>query len=470
MSFKFNSASPSKADAQVLPREFYDTFLSDFAKSCTPSPVWDLFPLELRPGMLSMLVGKPNPVTFPFTSLSVGVRDADTSNTKEITLTNEELTAGLQYSFTRGMPVLLEWITNLMKQVHGGKDNEGWRVSLGPGSQDLLSKTLVALINLGDSVLVEAPSYPGALPIFLSLKCHVVDVISDSEGIDASSLEMLLENWPRDKPKPKLLYTIPYGSNPTGLTTSQERRIEVLQLARKHNFIIVEDDPYFYLYFGSKPRPISYFNLERAIGVEIGRVVRLDSMSKVLAAGFRFGWVTGPGVLLNAIDLHSTTSSVQASSIVQILIYKLLSTWGMSGFFTHCERVSEFYRVRRDSFEDCLRRHMTGLAEWTTPEAGMFYWVKLLLPPSGNVDIKAVEGDNEKYGRDATAFIRNKALEKNVLALPGSYAFIDNRRTAYVRMSFSLMSEAEMDEALKRLATVLCEEWDVVTKASPKSE
>ncbi|PFH53413.1 hypothetical protein AMATHDRAFT_55357 [Amanita thiersii Skay4041] len=462
-------ADCNKLDPRILPDEFYDSFLSNLAKSWKPSPIWDMLPLELKPGLLSLLAGKPNPVTFPFTSLSLTVRSPESSPQAQdgthITLTEEELSTGLQYNLTRGMPILVNLVTDLMKHVHGVCDNEGWRVSLAPGSQDLIYKSLSAFINPGDSVLVESPTYPGATPIFQILQCNAIQIFSDAEGITASSIEDILNNWPSNKPKPKLLYTIPYGSNPTGVTTSEQRRIQVLRLARKHNFLIIEDDPYFHLYFGSKPRPPSYFSLERRLGGEIGRVLRLDSVSKILSAGFRFGWVTGPRVLIDKIDLHSGSSTIQASSIVQMLVYKVLSTWGISGFLSHTARIAEFYRARRDILEASLRKHMRGLAEWNTPEAGMFCWVKLLLPPRSSTELQNVNGVKglDIDEGDAALFIRSKVIDNGVLVLPGGYAFIDHKRSPYVRISFSLLSESEMDEAIRRLASVMHEEWDAVS-------
>lgn len=450
---------------EVLPREFYDQFLSDFAKAWKPAPIWDLFPLEHEPGMLSLLIGKPNPATAPFTSLSIGLRSPNSleGDTTEITLSDEELKTAMQYNVTRGMPPLVDWMTKLTEHVHGRSD-KGWKLSLAPGSQDLLNKVFGILLNPGDTVIVECATYPSAIPSLNSLNSHIVEVAIDANGIIPSSLEQLLENWPADKRKPKLLYTIPYGCNPSGATTSQERRIEVLRLARKYNFLILEDDPYFYLYFGAKPRPASYFSLEHTLGEEVGRVIRLDTFSKVLAAGFRFGWVTGPPALLDVIDAHSTNTTVQCSSLTQVLYLKTLTTWGISGFLDHTIQIAEFYRAKRDRFEACLRRHMTGLAEWATPEAGMFYWVKLLLPPSSDITVQTVNSAGNVKGHeeegDSTLLIRKKALEKGVLVLPGSCAFSDNRRSPYVRMCFSFISDADVDEALRRLASAIREEWD----------
>ncbi|KAF5359363.1 hypothetical protein D9756_003591 [Leucocoprinus leucothites] len=135
-----------------------------------------------------------------------------------------------------------------------------------------------------------------------SLSRPFMHVATDAEGISASSLRSRLENWPAGKPRPKVLYTVPYGCNPTGMTATLERRVEVLKLAREFDFIILEDDPYFYLYYGTAPRVPSYFSLEKELLPETGRVLRFDSFSKVLSAGMRLGFASGPEPILSAIE------------------------------------------------------------------------------------------------------------------------------------------------------------------------
>ncbi|KAF8635969.1 hypothetical protein AX15_000133 [Amanita polypyramis BW_CC] len=452
----------TKPTSSVLPPEFYDKFLSASGKLWKPSPIWSIVLLERRPGVISMLAGKPNSATFPFTSLSVKIRSSEGGEDTRLDLSDEELHTALQYGGTQGMPVLVDLLTDFMKHIHGRGDNEGWRLSIGPGTQDYLFKTFTTLLDPGDSVIVEAPTYPGVMGVLGPLKARIFGVATDADGTIPQALEKLLENWPADTPKPKLLYTIPYGSNPSGHTTTQERRIEILHLARKHNLMIIEDDPFFHVYFGTKPRPASYLSLERSLGGEIGRVLRFDSFSKVLASGFRFGWVTGPTVLIDAIDNFNMSTTVQCSSLTQMLVYKALSTWGVSGFLNHTARVSDFYRARRDVFEACVRRHLTGLAEWSMPDAGMFYWIKVHLPPSSDIDFQAIGGADggESDEGDSTLLFRRAFEEKNVLILPGGSAYFDNRRTPYIRMSFGLISEGDMEKAMGGLASAIREEWD----------
>ncbi|KAF9473803.1 PLP-dependent transferase [Pholiota conissans] len=433
---------------KALPKEFYATFLSDAAKERKPSAIRGLFPLEKVPGVISLLAGKPNVSTFPFTSLSFNARSPDgDGGERVINLDETDLAQGLQYGDTAGLKDLLEWITRLQEINHGRQKEEGWRVSIGSGSQDLIFKAVAALVNPGESVLVESPVYAGVIPMFQSLHCNQIEVETDSEGIQSSSLRTILEQWPEGKPKPKVLYTVPYGCNPTGMTATLHRRKEVLKLAREHNFLILEDDPYFYLYYGKAPRYPSYFALELE-EPEVGRVLRFDSLSKVLSAGIRIGFASGPEPLLNAMDQHTATSNLQTSSLTQVIVVKLLRSWGHDGFTTHTERVAAFYKGKRDIFERAMEKHLSGLAEWETPEAGMFFWFKLL---TGS-------GDNENASSgDSKSVIETTAFAKGVLALPGTVFLPNGRPTPYVRASFSQASEEDVDQALQRLRAAILE-------------
>lgn len=235
---------------------------------------------------------------------------------------------------------------------------------------------------------------------------------ADADGISSASLRAILEGWPTGKPKPRVLYTIPvsparnnslyhvlktvfqYGGNPTGATATLARRREVLQLAREHDLLIMEgmslppllprssskaDDPYFYLFYDSEEkRAPSYFAMERAdascAGHPVGRVLRFDSISKILSAGMRIGFASGPAPLLRAIDAHTATANLQPASLTQAVAHALLAAWGHTGFLAHTRAVSTFYREKRDVFEAAMQRHLAGLAEWSPPQSGLFFW------------------------------------------------------------------------------------------------
>ncbi|KAJ4470463.1 PLP-dependent transferase [Lentinula aciculospora] len=449
---------------KTLPAEFYKHFLSDRVKQLKPSPIRSLYPLEKKPGVISLLAGKPEPSTFPFTSLSFTARDpTNESFETTITIPRDELSPGLQYSDTAGLPDLLKWITALQEISHGrhhgrnasGGGEEGWRVSMGTGSQDLIAKSATALINPGDSILVESPVYAGVIPIFQNMDCKQIEVPTDADGIRSSSLKDILETWPQSEKRPKLLYTVPYGCNPTGMTASLERRKEILKLARQFNFIILEDDPYYYLYYGGAARPASYFALELTepcgeeageTYAEVGRVLRFDSLSKVLSAGLRIGFATGPEEILNRVDMLTANSNLQVSSLTQLIAFRLLDSWGYRKFFLHTRNIAAFYKQKRDVFERELQKWLGGgvpeegerdegrLVEWVSPEAGMFFWQ-----------------------HDSRTLIETHAIANGVLALPGTVFLPNGFKTPYVRASFGLLRDEEVAEAMKRLRKTVLE-------------
>ncbi|KAG8978528.1 hypothetical protein FRB90_008407, partial [Tulasnella sp. 427] len=292
--------------------------------------------------MISLLAGKPAPQTFPVTSISVTVRSPfDPTQETTLPIQGEALAESLQYTATKGIPSLLNWVDDLQKIYHNRHStSEGWGISVGTGSQDLLYKAFHALLNPGDPVLIEAPVYGGVIPILEALKCELVEIPTDAEGLRTADLRSILEAWPDSRPRPRAIYTVPYGCNPTGTTASLERRKELLALARQYHFLILEDDPYYYLYYGEQERPPSYFKMEAEDGHPVGQVVRFDSLSKILSAGLRLGFVSGPSRVVDAIALHTSSANLQTSSTAQAIGFAMLSHFGYDGFQKHTEYVS----------------------------------------------------------------------------------------------------------------------------------
>jgi DNA-binding transcriptional MocR family regulator len=167
-----------------------------------------------------------------------------------------------------------------------------WRVTVGGGCQDLLFKAFGAIFNPGDSILVETPVYAGVISQFMTLHVNQVEVQVDDQGVSPDSLRQVLSSWPADKPKPKAIYLVPVGSNPTGCSSTTERKLEVLKICVENGIMIIEDDPYYFLAADRRP---SYFQLETQIVPEGGHVIRFDSFSKVLSSGMR---LASPGFVL----------------------------------------------------------------------------------------------------------------------------------------------------------------------------
>ncbi|KAJ7074721.1 pyridoxal phosphate-dependent transferase [Mycena amicta] len=434
-------------------------FLSKRSAQWKACGIRGLFPLEAIPGMISLLAGRPNPTTFPFESITMKLRPTlagmpatnDDSDPLTITLEGEQLTAGLQYGLTAGAPNLIKWLEQFQTYAHKRLPNPAsWSVTVGSGSQDLMYKACDTLIDEGDFVLIEAPVYAGVLGFFAALPCKLVEVGADSQGLDPTNLEEILSTWEETHPgerRPKFLYTIPMGSNPTGASIPEERKIEVLRLAKKYNILVLEDDAYAFLYYGPEGKQArSYFALETEVNDEEGRVVRFDSLSKVFSSGMRIGFMTAHPVLANSVNMITSNTNLQPNSLTQVIAYTLLSRWGPQGFLTHCKQVATLYRTRRDAFERLARKYLSddGLAEWTSPVAGMFLYVKLI------VDLDGTPTDSE-------VLLRERAIAKGVLAVPGTSFMPLAGRTPFVRVSFSIIEEEDAEEACRRLREVVLE-------------
>ncbi|UZJ57569.1 hypothetical protein CBS101457_006889 [Exobasidium rhododendri] len=450
------------------------------------SAIRSLFPAESIPGMLSLLAGKPNTATFPISNIALTIKPVP-NQTEEVTLNirGSDLEAGLQYGQTYGLPRLAEWLTQWQSRIHGrsivrneleNNKRDGrnpWKLSIGNGSQDMLTKTFNACINPGDSVLAECPAYTGILPTLTTLQANVVAVESDDQGLMATALEETLANWnttPKTagKPFPKLIYTTPTAANPSGTTASEERKRQILSIARKFGVLIMEDDPYMLLSFEglgqdtpeTRSRVRTYWSLEQddAETWGTGWVIRFDSFSKIISGGMRVGYVTGPSVIVDAIDLETSSANLQGSGASQAIVLALLEHWGQDGLLQHCDRLATFYRQRRDNFEEKARRILGpqadgnhAVAEWVTPVAGMFLWLRLNLPP-----VLGVQGGESG---DSYRLVSEKAKAKGVLAVPGVAFMPDGRCTSYVRTSFSIIEEEDVEEAFRRIRASVEEAW-----------
>ncbi|KAG0299179.1 hypothetical protein BGZ97_003835, partial [Linnemannia gamsii] len=332
-----------------------------------------------------------------------------------------------------GIPQLNGWLKELQRIQHAPPKD--FVVSIGTGSQDLVTKALQMLISPGDNVLFESPGYVGVIAFLRHQPCNLIDVQLDSHGVVPAKLREQLDNWPTDKRKPKMLYTVPVGGNPTGVSQTLERKKEIYDIAREHNLLILEDDPYYYLQFGDKVP--SYLSMDTD-----GRVLRFDSMSKILSSGLRVGWATGPAELVNVMNLVTQTANLQPSSVAQAITYTLVDSWGHQGFYEHTLKVAAFYKQRCQLFCSFARKHLEGLAEWVEPDAGMFVWFYL----------KGID--------DSFDLILTKAVEKKVLLVPGIEFYCHPKEVGpvqFVRASFSNVSDEDMDAGLERLASLLRE-------------
>lgn len=267
----------------------YTQYLTETAKSRTNSPIRSLMSLMEIPGMISLAPGSPSPDGFPFESATLKLKDGTS-----ITIDQKLMEAALQYGPTIGMTPLVQWLRNLQEREHSPPLPD-WQVIVTTGSQDAIAKTWDMLITRGDSLLLEEPSYPGAMAVLRPLGPNLIGVPTDKEGMVPEALAEILANWEQLHPtlrKPKLLYTVPTGHNPSGSTIPVARREVIYRIAQSHNLLIIEDDPYFFLQLdgpigpeGIRRPPKSFMSMD----VD-GRVLRFDSLSKVISAGLRLGF------------------------------------------------------------------------------------------------------------------------------------------------------------------------------------
>ncbi|XP_007563671.1 kynurenine/alpha-aminoadipate aminotransferase, mitochondrial [Poecilia latipinna] len=421
----------------------YARFLTAVSGARKPSPIRLLTELQQRspPSLISLAGGAPNPNTFPFQSATIQVKNGQT-----VTFDETAMKRALQYSASNGIPELLTWMKNLQKDLHNpptiGYSQEKGQMDMcvTTGSQEGLCKIFEMLVNPGDNVLLDAPTYSGTLAALQPLGCNIINVPSDQHGMIPEALKEVLSRWDQSevhKPcstAPRILYTIPNGGNPTGASMTAERKRDVYKLAQLYDMLIIEDDPYYFLQF-EKPWAPTFLSMD----VD-GRIIRTDSFSKILSSGLRIGFVTGPKPLVDRIVLHIQASTMHTSTFTQLMVSQLLHSWGQDGFLQHIDRVIEFYKTQRDAMINSADKWLKDVAEWHAPSAGMFLWMKL------------------RGVADTQQLIMEKALEKEVLLVPGGVFMIDSSDPCpYVRAAFSLSTPEQIDEAFRRLSLLIKE-------------
>ena len=412
----------------------YEDYITDVSAAREPNALRELYPLLKIPGMLSLGNGQPNPSCFPFEEMEVKFNGGIT-----VKLEGKEMAAAVQYDDTVGTALLREWIGMYMEDEHApptiaaGRD---FMVTI--GSQDALAKAVEMLCGPEGTILTESPSYPGAIGPIRSCGTSIIGVEIDEHGITPGSLQTAIAGAAASgQPTPKVLYLIPHGQNPSGSSMPLWRKKEVYQACREHSLLLIEDDPYHHLQLeGDAAEFGSFYQLD----VD-GRVLRLDSFSKVLGGGLRLGWVSGPTPLVERMRLHQQSTTMQASTLSMTLAARLLTEWGLDGYRQHIEKVQAFYRSRRDVMAAAAAKHLSGLALWKPPVAGMFFWFDLA--PSGVVD--------------SSPLILEKCRDKKVLLAPGQAFSVatDGTPSRFARASFSVAEPEAIEEAFSRLAQVL---------------
>ncbi|KAH0953640.1 hypothetical protein HN011_002425 [Eciton burchellii] len=407
----------------------YSYFKTEVCKRRRPATTRELTKIgySAPKSTVSLAEGMPNEETFPFTEISVKLYDGTS-----FTLDESELAAALQYIPTQGYPPLLQALREFQRRAHAPPLWESRDIVVVSGSQDGLSKTLEAIIGTGDPILVPDPFYPGVEVVVAPHKAELVGIPQDDDGpIPKVMREILRERKMSGEKMPKIMYINPTGTNPTGIIIPLERRKEIYRIACEYNFLILDDDPYHFIHF-DKEEPKTFLSLDTE-----GRVIRLDSFSKVISSGIRLGFMTAAAPLIASIELHLQSSHLHAPTLSQVIMYKLLKIWGYEGLMQHYIRLRHFYKERRDVISTLAHKHLNGLAEFTTPKGGFFLWLKI-------------------PGISNTWKIMQRGVKDGVIMAPGAAFMKDPSKPCNaIRASFSKVSYKEMDLAMERLAELI---------------
>ena len=385
------------------------------------SAMRDLMAITARPEVISLAGGLPDTSTFPPQSFAAQMTR----------IAQESAAEALQYGPTEGFEETKDCILEVMGAEGMLPDPDDIIVTTG-GQQgiDLVTKTL---IDPGDVIICEAPTYPGAVPVFCSYQADVVQVECDEDGMDIDLLESLLGELRAEGRRPKFIYSVPSFQNPAGVTMSFERRQRLVELARANEILVVEDNPYGLLRYGGEPMPPLY----QLDGGDF--VIYVGTFSKILSPGIRLGWTVAPPPVLEKIVLGKQATDLCTSTLTQYFVREYFAERRWQRYI---DDLVEIYRERRDVMVEALRNNFPAEATWTEPEGGLFIWATL----PDYID---------------TSDLLAKALRADVAFVPGQAAYVDGRGRHSMRLNFSGVTADEIREGVRRIGEVIAEQVEL---------
>jgi 2-aminoadipate transaminase len=381
-------------------------------RGATSSPVRDILALTERPGVVSFAGGLPAPDLFD----RAGLQAAFTA-----VLAEGSGARVLQYSTTEGDPLLRRLIAERMTER--GLETAADDLLITSGSQQALTLVAAVLLEPGDRVLVEEPSYLAALQCFGLAGAQAIPVPCDDGGLDPDALEALIAEH-----RPTLLYTVPTFHNPTGRTLSLERRLALARVAERTGVWIVEDDPYGELRYSGEALPAV-----ASLPAAQGRTLAISTLSKIAAPGLRIGWVRAPRMLLRSLTIAKQAADLHSSTVDQAAAARWLADTDLAA---HIERLRTEYGARRDALLSGLGAALPPGSTHNRPDGGMFVWARL------------------PDGWDAGALLQ-RALDRDVAYVPGAPFFSGPPDVATLRLSFTAHRTDEIALGLERLGQAL---------------
>src|SRR5215217_1828762 len=394
------------------------------------SAMRDLMAITARPEVISLAGGLPDTSSFPAEDVAALMSRvaADAS------------ARALQYGPTEGMDELKSCIVRVMAEegMDVGEDD----LLVTTGGQQVIDLVCKTLIDPGDVIVAEGPTYPGAVPTFGAYEADVVQIEMDDDGMRIDVLEQTLQRLDEEGRTPKFIYTVPTFQNPAGVTMGLERRHRLVRLAAERELLILEDNPYGLLRYEGDPLPPLY-------ALDGGEyVVYLGTFSKILSPGLRLGWTAAPRPVLDKLNLGKQGADLCSSTFSQ---YFVIEYFARRNWRDLLGRLRELYRRRRDTMFDALAEHLPAESEWTRPVGGMFVWATL---PT-YID---------------TSDLLARALREHVAFVPGRAAYLDGRGGSSMRLNFAGVSEDDLREGIRRIGKVVSEQvglYSTLTGAEP---
>lgn len=384
------------------------------------SEIRALFAVASRPEVVSLAGGMPNISGLPI----------DTVATTVSAVVREHGHVAMQYGSGQGDPGLREQICDVMalEGVVAHPDD----VVVTVGSQQAVDLVTRVFCDPGDVVICEAPSYVGALGVFRSYQCDVVHVEMDEHGLVPEALAQAIGAIRARGRRAKFLYTIPNFHNPAGVTLGAARRLEILEICRAADLLVLEDNPYGLLGFDSEPLPALRSH-------ETERVVYLGSFSKTFAPGFRVGWAVAPHAVREKLVLAQESSTLCPPTFSQLAIREYLAR---HDWRSQVKAFVELYRERRDAMLEALAEHLPAGTTWTVPAGGFYVWVTL------------------PEGLDAKAMLP-RAVTARVAYVPGTAFYADGFGSRSMRLSYCYPTPERIREGVRRLGTVIADELEL---------
>jgi len=411
-----SGARPRSAARDI---ERYASLFAQRTQVMTSSAMRDLMAITERSEIISLAGGLPDTASFP----------PETFAALMTTIAQSSCARALQYGPTEGLMTVRQAIVEVMaaEGITGvGADD----VLVTTGGQQVIDLVCKTLIDPGDVIVAEAPTYPGAVPAFSAYQADVVQIEMDADGMRIDLLEQALARLDQEGRRPKFIYTIPTFQNPGGVTMSLPRRRRLVEIAAERELLVLEDNPYGLLRFEGEPLP-TLRTLDGGI-----YVIYLGTFSKILSPGLRLGWAVAPAPVLDKLNVAKQSVDLCSSSVSQ---YFVAAYFAQGRWREYVASLTSIYRRRRDAMLEALTEHLPSEAHWTTPQGGLFVWATL----PDYID---------------TTDLLARALAENVAFVPGRAAFMDGRGASSLRLNFSGVGEDDIREGIRRIGKVVAEQ------------